>query len=154
MKTGNDVADAGSRDVSAAAGNTSQRISERPKIDKSVLTISEPKRIRPKEHLRFVARQPCLVCGRSPSHAHHIRYAQSRGLSLEVSDEFTVPLCAIHHRENHASGNEKAWWEQHKLGPLQVAKALWREGRMLPSHPEESSVDLSATGPAPGNDRA
>jgi Rad52/22 family double-strand break repair protein len=53
-----------------------------PKIDKRVLTISEPKRIRCKEHLRFVAAQPCLICGRSPSHAHHVRYAQSRGLTL------------------------------------------------------------------------
>ena len=81
------------------------------KIDKSVLTISEPKRIRCKEHLRFVAEQPCLVCGRSPSHAHHIRYAQSRGLGLKVSDEFTVPLCAIHHSENHTTGNEREWWQ-------------------------------------------
>ena len=55
----------------------------RPKIDKSVLTFSEPKRIRCKEHLRFVASQPCLICGRSPSHAHHVRYAQSRGLKPE-----------------------------------------------------------------------
>src|SRR5262249_14006871 len=45
------------------------------KIDKSVLTISEPKRIRSKEHLRFVAQQPCVICGRSPSHAHHVRFA-------------------------------------------------------------------------------
>ena len=80
----------------------------RQKIDKSVLTISEPKRIRCKEHLRFVATQPCLICGRSPSHAHHIRYAQSKGLGLKVSDEFTVPLCAIHHSENHATGERKA----------------------------------------------
>ena len=48
------------------------------KIDKSVLAISEQRRIRCKEHLRYVARQPCLICGRSPSHAHHIRYAQSK----------------------------------------------------------------------------
>ena len=61
-----------------------------PKIDKSVLALGEPKRIRCKEHLRFVASQPCLICGRSPSHAHHLRYAQSKGLSLKVSDEFTV----------------------------------------------------------------
>ena len=67
----------------------------RHKIDKSVLTISEPKRIRCREHLRLVAEQPCLICGRSPSHAHHIRYAQPRGLGLKVSDEFTVPLCTI-----------------------------------------------------------
>ena len=45
----------------------------RPKIDKSALTFGEPKRIRSKEHLRFVASQPCMICGRSPSYAHHIR---------------------------------------------------------------------------------
>jgi hypothetical protein len=100
--------------------------SPRPKIDKSVLTISEPKRHRSKEHLRFVGRQPCLICGRAPSHAHHIRFAQSRGLGIKVSDEFTVPLCAIHHQQNHATGNERRWWEEHKLDPLSVAEQLWR----------------------------
>ena len=34
-------------------------------IDKSGLAIAEPRRHRNKEHLRFVAKQPCLVCGRS-----------------------------------------------------------------------------------------
>jgi hypothetical protein len=67
----------------------------RAKIDKSMLAIGEIKRIRSKEHLRFVARQPCLICGRTPSHAHHVRYAQPRGLGLKVSDEFTVPLCGL-----------------------------------------------------------
>jgi len=97
----------------------------RLKIDKSVLTISEPKRHRSKEHLRFVARQPCLICGRTPSHAHHVRFAQSRGLGLKVSDEFTVPLCAIHHNQNHQTGDEKQWWEDRKLDPLPVAQNLW-----------------------------
>ena len=46
------------------------------KIDKSVLAIGQPRRIRCKEHLRFVASQPCVICGRTPSHAHHVRYAQ------------------------------------------------------------------------------
>jgi hypothetical protein len=101
------------------------------KIDKSVLTISEPKRIRSKEHLRFVAQHPCLICGRSPSHAHHIRFAQSRGLGLKVSDEFTVPLCAIHHQQNHARGEEQLWWQEHKIDPLAVATRLWRESQQL-----------------------
>ncbi len=65
------------------------------KIDKSVLKFGEIKRHRSKEHLKYVARQPCLICGRAPSHAHHIRYAQPKGLGLKVSDQFTVPLCAI-----------------------------------------------------------
>jgi hypothetical protein len=97
------------------------------RIDKSVLTLSEPKRHRSKEHLRFVAQQPCLICGRSPSHAHHIRFAQSRGLSLKVSDEFTVPLCALHHSQVHAKGNEKEWWQEQKIDPLKIAERLWRE---------------------------
>ncbi len=101
----------------------------RPKIDKSVLTFGEPKRIRCKEHLRFVASQPCLICGRSPSHAHHVRYAQSRGLSLKVSDEFTVPLCAIHHHHIHTTGKEREWWQERNIDPLKVADALWQQSR-------------------------
>ena len=112
---------------------------DRPKIDKSVLTISEPKRLRSKEHLRFVTRQPCLICGRLPSHAHHVRYAQSRGLGLKVSDEFTVPLCATHHAENHATGDELRWWQDHKTDPLAVADRLWRQ-----THPVKHSIPLTA----------
>ena len=95
------------------------------KIDKSLLTISEPKQIRSKDHLCFVAQQPCLICGRTPSQAHHIRYAQPRGLGLKMSDEFTVPLCAIHHSENHATGDERPWWQERKIDPLAVAAELW-----------------------------
>ena len=63
------------------------------KIDKSVLALAEPKRRRDKSHLRFVASQPCLVCGRHPSDPHHLRFAQPSALGVKVSDEFTVPLC-------------------------------------------------------------
>jgi hypothetical protein len=101
----------------------------RTKFDKSVLTISEPKRIRCKEHLRFVASQPCLICGRSPSHAHHVRYAQSKGLSLKVSDEFTVPLCAIHHHQIHTTGKEREWWQERNIDPLKVAMSLWQHSQ-------------------------
>ena len=121
-----------------AADRSRPRISAATKIDKSVLTIGEPKRYRSREHLRVVARQPCLICGRTPSQAHHVRYAQPRGLGLKVSDEFTVPLCAIHHTENHATGDEKGWWKQHNTDPLAIASSLWREGR-LPSTALESA---------------
>jgi hypothetical protein len=124
----------------------------RTKIDKSVLTISEPKRIRSKEHLRFVASQPCLICGRSPSHAHHIRYAQSKGLSLKVSDEFTVPLCAIHHHQIHTTGKEREWWEERNVDPLIVAGRLWQENRersaATPQLEEPSEPKSDSVGPA------
>jgi hypothetical protein len=99
---------------------------EEAKIDKSILTLSEPRRLRSKEHLRFVGRQACLICGRAPSQAHHIRYAQAKGLALKVRDEFTVPLCAIHHTEIHATGDERQWWLERKIDPLPVAQDLWR----------------------------
>jgi hypothetical protein len=106
------------------------------KVDKSILALSEPKRVRSKEHLRFVARQPCVICGRTPVHAHHIRYAQPRGLALKVSDEFTVPLCAIHHTENHATGDERRWWHERKVDPLVIAQELWNatKGTKDPAH--------------------
>ena len=50
------------------------------KIDKSQLAIAEPKRLRDKAHLKFVASQPCLVCGRQPSDPHHLRFAQPRAI--------------------------------------------------------------------------
>jgi hypothetical protein len=130
VKPGDTPIEEHTRPGAASAAQASQRIKQRPKIDKSVLTIGEPKRIRSRTHLRFVARQPCLICGRAPSHAHHVRYAQSRGLGLKVSDEFVVPLCAIHHAENHATGNERRWWQERKIDPLAVASALWQRGRM------------------------
>jgi hypothetical protein len=47
------------------------------RIDKSALTLAEPKRLRDKAHLKFVASQPCLICGRQPCDPHHLRFAQS-----------------------------------------------------------------------------
>jgi hypothetical protein len=98
-------------------------------IDKSALTIGEPKRLRDKDHLRFVASQPCLVCGREPSDPHHLRFAQPRALGLKVSDEFTVPLCRDHHQQLHQGGNELAWWHDLDIKPLEIAKELWTQSR-------------------------
>jgi hypothetical protein len=96
-------------------------------IDKSVLTLPEPRRVRDREHVRYVAKQPCLVCGRQPSDPHHLRFAQSRAMARKVSDEFTVPLCRGHHREVHRYGDEAAWWDKTGLDPTIAARALWLE---------------------------
>jgi hypothetical protein len=93
-------------------------------------------RLRDKEHRRFVATQPCLVCGRAPSDPHHLRFAQPRALGRKVSDEFTVPVCRLHHREIHRHGNEAAWWSRAGIEPLAVALALWRQ-----SHPLGASAE-------------
>ncbi len=94
-------------------------------IDKSALPIGAPRRIRDKEHLRYVARQPCLVCGRRPGHAHHLRFAQPRALGRKVSDEWVVPLCATHHRALHGVGDEECWWKERGIDPVGHARILW-----------------------------
>jgi ERF superfamily len=83
-------------------------------------------RLRDKEHCKFVAAQPCLVCGRMPTEAHHIRFAQPRALNRKVSDEYTVPVCRLHHRELHRYGDEASWWAAINIDPLPVALKLWR----------------------------
>jgi hypothetical protein len=101
------------------------------RIDKSVLAIPEPKRLRDKAHLKYVASQPCLICGRQPADPHHLRFAQPRAIGMKVSDEFTVPLCRSHHRNLHQSSNEPRWWENFRIEPLPIARKLWEE-----SHPK------------------
>jgi hypothetical protein len=101
------------------------------RIDKSVLALPEAKRLKDKQHLRFVAKQPCLVCGREPCDPHHLRFAQSRGLGLKVSDEFAVPLCRAHHRELHRAGKEVDWWARRRIEPIDIARRLWIETHPL-----------------------
>lgn len=110
------------------------------KIDKSTLALPEPRRRRDKAHLRFVASQPCLICGRHPSDPHHLRFAQPRALGVKVSDEFTVPLCRGHHRQLHQAGNEVAWWDKLKVDAQQTARQLWEQ-----THPNEGQAQAEVT---------
>src|SRR5690242_13721508 len=64
-----------------------------------VQVLGKTVRLRDKDHRKFVLRQPCLVCGRVPSDPHHLTFTQPRSLGGRVSDEFTVPVCRVHHRE-------------------------------------------------------
>ena len=105
----------------------------RSAIDKSVLTLPAPRRIRDSEHVKSVAKQPCLVCGRRPADAHHLRFAQPPTLGRKVSDEFTVPLCRGHHREVHRCGDEAAWWDKTAIDAAGAARALWLKSHPLPS---------------------
>jgi hypothetical protein len=99
------------------------------KIDKSMLTFGEFRRNRDKTHLRFVALQPCLLCGRSPSDPHHLRFTQPKAMGRKTSDEFVVPLCRAHHSQNHQVGDEVTWWKQNGIDPVPVANRLWAISR-------------------------
>jgi hypothetical protein len=99
-------------------------------IDKSILAVGAPRRYRNREHLRYVAQQACLICGRKQSDPHHLRYLQPRALGRKVSDEFAVPLCRSHHRAVHRAGDEQAWWKAAGIDPVKVARQLWRQTRL------------------------
>ena len=127
----------------AAAGGSVKRshMKDRDKkrrltgIDKTVLTLPTARRIRDREHVKSVAKQACLVCGRRPADAHHLRFAQPPALGRKVSDEFTIPLCRGHHREVHRCGDAAVWWSKTRIDPSAAARALW-----LRSHPVPSAI--------------
>jgi hypothetical protein len=119
-------------------------------INKSVLVFPEPRRVRDRDHVRHVIKQPCLVCGRRPSDPHHLRFAQSRALARKVSDEFTVPLCRTHHRQVHRCGDEGSWWRNAGIDPLAAAHALWLETHPLPPQATIVSSEASHISGEPG----
>ena len=115
-----DLADAGQK-AAAVAGKRHRR--------SAVGTLGKTVRLRDKDHRKFVLRQACLVCGRMPSDPHHLTFTQPRALGRRVSDEFTVPVCRVHHRELHRSGDEATWWRRLNIDPLPVALKLWQHSR-------------------------
>jgi hypothetical protein len=121
--------------------------SEGGRIDKSQLVIAEPKRLRDKAHLKFVASQPCVICERQPCDPHHLRFVQPRAIGLKVSDEFTVPLCRGHHRELHRAGNEMLWWQDRRVDQLEIAKGLWERTHLQVSHQPDSQQAASENEP-------
>jgi hypothetical protein len=111
-----------------ASDKASRRAKKQPRRD-VVHALGKTVRLRDKDHRRFVLRQACLVCGRVPSDPHHLTFTQPRALGRRVSDEFIVPVCRVHHRELHRSGNEAAWWGKLNIDPVPVALKLWRHTR-------------------------
>jgi hypothetical protein len=111
---------------------TPEKRSQSKGIDKSVLAVPEPRRVRDRDHVKSVAKQPSLICGRRPSDAHHLRFAQHPALGRKVSDEFTVPLCRGHHREVHRCGDEADWWRKAGIDSTVPARRLWLQTHPLP----------------------
>ena len=108
-----------------------------------------PRRLRDKLHREFVAAQPCVVCGRQPSDAHHLRFTQPRALGRKVSDEFTVPLCRMHHREIHRSVKEQHWWSRVGIDPIPIADKLWAQthpgASKSPEHIQADTLSVQST---------
>jgi ERF superfamily len=119
------------------------------RIDKTLLAWPEPRRLRDKAHVRFVSQQPCLICERKPSDAHHLRFSHQRALGKKVSDEFIVPLCRLHHREVHRSSDEAAWWRDVSVDPMATAKTLWLQTHPLGKRADGASKEVPQSTDAP-----
>jgi hypothetical protein len=92
----------------------------------------------PREHdeayLAYIRQQRCCICGDNTTvEAAHLRVGsindgkRPTGLGEKSSDKWALPLCARHHREQHAS-NELQWWASHGIDPFALAMQ-YRERR-------------------------
>lgn len=70
------------------------------------------KRVRCPAHTSWVRRHACCVhdCPRRPIEAHHQRHGlpegDQAGIGQKPGDQWTISLCAHHHREVHVDGCE------------------------------------------------
>ena len=115
-------------------------------IDKSILTVAAPRRYRNREHLRYVAQQACLVCGRKPSDPHH--------LALHCSPVRSAARSAMSSRSRSvacitgrciALGDERAWWQAGRHRPDQgcpqaLEETRVNEGRCRPMQITQSAI--------------
>src|SRR5271166_6268318 len=79
----------------------------------------------------------------------HFRFTQPRAIGRKVSDEYTVQVCRLHHRELHRYGDEASWWAGVNVDPIPIPLELWRRSRPSRAHAITvlSSVTPSATSP-------
>ncbi|HYL33447.1 MAG TPA: Rad52/Rad22 family DNA repair protein [Stellaceae bacterium] len=118
--------------------------------DKSDLAIAMPKRVRNSGHLKYVSSLACLVCGRTPGHAHHLRFVQPRSLGSKPSDEWTVPLCPIHHRSLHDASREEEWWQAKGIDAKAEAERLWQTTHApAPGLVQQAAATEAGIGPLP-----
>lgn len=89
-------------------------------------------RVRDERHLKFIRTLPCAICGQLDRiEAAHIRFAdaeydkRSCGFGEKPSDMWSLPLCQDHHREQHAMGDERRFWQDYSIDPLPLARAIY-----------------------------
>lgn len=85
------------------------------------------KRIRDKKHMAAIREGGCSICGNPVADAHHLRIVgHQRGLGVKNGDNFTIPLCRLHHDELHMYGDERLFLDMHGIDGVSLANQLWR----------------------------
>lgn len=84
-----------------------------------------------KKYLDYIRSLPCCICDdNTTTEAAHIRVGSiehgkaNTGMQEKSSDRWAVPLCGKHHREQHAGGDELAWWFSKGIDPFKLAMTL------------------------------
>ncbi len=95
-----------------------------------MLRQRSPRQKKP-NHLAFIRCLPCIAChSRQNIQAAHIRMAsllhgkRSTGVGEKSSDQWTLPLCASCHADQH-SGSESAFWRGHGINPFDMAACIY-----------------------------
>ena len=69
-------------------------------------------------------------------------------MGRKVSDEWTVPLCATHHRALHNVGDEEKWWKERGINPIIHAEQLRRERWVETVQQPSRARELISPGPS------
>jgi hypothetical protein len=109
-------------------------MSQRLVIPDTAFSIGKTKQRRPRErnnqHLAWLRTLQCCICGAPGPDPAHIRSASSvhgkreTGGAEKPSDKWVVPLCRVHHDQQH-SINEIKFWATYGVDPFGLALSLY-----------------------------
>ncbi len=80
-------------------------------------------------HLDFIRSLPCCICGAINTEAAHIRMPsllhakRPTGMAEKPDDKWALPLCNLHHREQHST-SEVFFWSLRGIDPFLLAISL------------------------------
>jgi hypothetical protein len=101
---------------------------------KTSMNVQDSGMIRSAGHLAFVRG---FVCAVSLTHSHecggkveaaHTRVGTDGGTSLKPSDCWALPLCSVHHAEQHRIG-ERSFETKYSINMKSLAEKLWRASK-------------------------
>ncbi len=90
---------------------------------------NEAPQIRNSGHLKWIRGHECscmgINCG-GGIEAAHVRTGTDGALGVKPSDLWTLPLCSVHHAQQHNIG-EASFERIYKIDMKAIAQALWQK---------------------------
>jgi hypothetical protein len=73
----------------------------------------------------------CLICGRSPADADHLRFAQPRAMGARSATNSPYPCAESITGTSITSETKSPWWERRAIDPLATSRMLWISTRRI-----------------------